>query len=337
MSSDSRRLVLLLAMPIGSVATIATIARLMSEGAVAPARLVALVCFGALLAALSVVVWRRPQASPAVGASVLIGSAGFLVVQLAVSSAAGEIPDIELLAQLQWLPVSMALAFVILPGRKLPIAFCLVLITCVTAIVLTATTGVARRVAFEASTLSPLILIALLVFVGAVKKELRATQEALGDATLSSERDALTGASNRRAAERMFPELKRAGGAIIVFDLDDFKKLNDTQGHAAGDRALQSVTKAARQTLRPSDRLIRWGGEEFVAFLQADADVAVGVAHRIAAAVRDLGAGPRLTVSVGVACVYPEDDLLTAFKRADQAMYAAKRAGKDRVVIADRR
>jgi diguanylate cyclase (GGDEF)-like protein len=152
--------------------------------------------------------------------------------------------------------------------------------------------------------------------------------------------DALTGLLNRRGIE---PELERLaddprGLAIVMVDLDHFKRYNDRHGHLAGDAALWRVARALDGAAREGDRVARFGGEEFtVALPGADADAARAYADRVRATLRDedVAAALRLTVSAGVAVLGTDgatiDDLL---RRADEALYHAKAAGRDRVVSA---
>jgi diguanylate cyclase (GGDEF)-like protein len=147
----------------------------------------------------------------------------------------------------------------------------------------------------------------------------------------------------RDAGERDLARAAREGKplALLLTDLDHFKRVNDGAGHAAGDLVLQRVAARLRATVRGADAVVRLGGEEFVALLQdCDADGAAVVAEAIRVAVREItlpeGCGlARLTASIGIAS-YPEhagglDQLLAA---ADRAMYEAKQAGRDRVIRA---
>jgi diguanylate cyclase (GGDEF)-like protein/putative nucleotidyltransferase with HDIG domain len=128
--------------------------------------------------------------------------------------------------------------------------------------------------------------------------------------------------------------------AILFFDLDYFKALNDSYGHPSGDTALREIAAVVRAALRGGDILGRWGGEEFVALLpETDGDAALTAAERVRAAVAAhsfrVGGGAHLTCSIGVA-TYPRDatdrDGLIAV--ADQAMYAAKRLGRNQARLA---
>lgn len=161
-------------------------------------------------------------------------------------------------------------------------------------------------------------------------------------------RDALTGLLNRRAFDGLLAgeadRARRLGRplALVILDLDHFKQVNDTRGHAAGDAVLASVARVLETQVRSIDRVARVGGEEFaVLLMETDGVSAAAVAGRIVETVRRvpvvLGTGEKLaiTVSAGVA-VLPmhasEDAALLA--AADQALYIAKREGRDRAVLA---
>jgi len=158
--------------------------------------------------------------------------------------------------------------------------------------------------------------------------------------------DALTKILNRRAwterAQAQFVTGPCQPLALLFMDLDNFKTLNDRLGHAAGDRALMSVASALRQELRPGDLLGRYGGEEFVAVLRCiDQNHALQVATRLCRRVNRLeipvdGKGLTLSISIGVAIRMPEDTVASLAERADQAMYAAKLNGRNRVQLEER-
>ena len=153
--------------------------------------------------------------------------------------------------------------------------------------------------------------------------------------------DALTNVLNARAfAERLGQELDRNRRyprplALLYLDLDNFKVINDTHGHQTGDAVLRLVADAMRTSVRTADVLGRLGGDEFAVLMpETDAQVADAAAKRLVAGLRNVFKGtPNVTASIGVvACATTDasaDDLL---RRADQAMYDAKRMGKDRVV-----
>jgi diguanylate cyclase (GGDEF)-like protein len=157
--------------------------------------------------------------------------------------------------------------------------------------------------------------------------------------------DPLTGLFNRNALEQHLAELdgepcnpdEGLSHALLLCDLDHFKRVNDKLGHAGGDAVLQDVAYAMRASLRAGDSIYRIGGEEILVILPgADRDDAVEIAERLRRDVRSrrpvMGMG--VTVSVGVAVSRPEavdtDDLVA---RADSALYAAKAGGRDLVVV----
>lgn len=158
----------------------------------------------------------------------------------------------------------------------------------------------------------------------------------------SANQDALTGLPNRRALEILAPTLGRStpaqqAVAVLMIDVDHFKRVNDRCGHAIGDAALRHVAELLKGGLRTTDVLMRWGGEEFAALLPAvDEAGAAAVAEKLrlrVAAAPFVGADVplRLTVSLGTAQLQVGESLVAALGRADAALYRAKRCGRDRV------
>ncbi len=153
--------------------------------------------------------------------------------------------------------------------------------------------------------------------------------------------DALTGLPNRHWLARFLPlALQRAGlrgdrVAVLFIDLDEFKNINDTLGHSAGDRLLQIAAQRVQSVLRPSDRIVRLGGDEFTVIVEqiASKAAAAHVAERIAQALHaplELGGSRRaIHASIGIS-IFPEDGLdpEVLLKNADIAMYSAKSTGK---------
>ena len=160
--------------------------------------------------------------------------------------------------------------------------------------------------------------------------------------------DDLTGLLNRRAMlDRMQLEQHRSlrsGSPLLIaqLDIDHFKAVNDTHGHAAGDLVLQSFADTVRRNVRDTDVLARWGGEEFVLLLcDTPAADAVALMERLRQAVQAMqvpvaqGGQPiTVTVSIGLARHTPADPLAGTLERADRALYAAKAGGRNRVVPA---
>ena len=159
-------------------------------------------------------------------------------------------------------------------------------------------------------------------------------------------RDELTGLPNRRRMNQLMEqELRRSGRAgstfcLVLVDIDHFKNVNDTHGHAVGDEVLRAFSRIAAGAIRQSDVLARWGGEEFALMLpDTGRHAAVEAAERlragVEAAVLDVG-GRRivLTVSAGVAEHVPAEPTAATLDRADRALYRAKAAGRNRVIVA---
>jgi diguanylate cyclase (GGDEF)-like protein len=144
----------------------------------------------------------------------------------------------------------------------------------------------------------------------------------------SSMRDPLTGLGNRRQIDATLANLFPTD-AILMIDLDRFKSVNDTDGHAAGDALLAKLGAFLKAQMRAEDSAGRYGGEEFLIILKAIGDDARPVAERIAQAWRD--SKPRTTMSVGVAVHRFGRTAEETVKRADEALYEAKHTGRDRV------
>lgn len=174
-----------------------------------------------------------------------------------------------------------------------------------------------------------------------LEKELARLEEQLATVSAEMLTDHLTRTMNRRGLDESFlschSEVLAQGSSLSValIDVDDFKRLNDALGHQAGDEALRHVADLLKAKLRPSDVVARYGGEEFVMVLPgAERDAAVRTIERLQRALTEHvfihGANQAfITFSGGVTQVRLEDTLQTALKRADHAMYVAKRAGKN--------
>jgi diguanylate cyclase (GGDEF)-like protein len=168
--------------------------------------------------------------------------------------------------------------------------------------------------------------------------------ETLAVLAKQSERDGLTGIYNRRKLEEVLAmEIMRARRykqklGLMMFDIDHFKKVNDTYGHLIGDEAIRHVATTALATLRATDVVARYGGEEFVAVLPGeDLEGATLAAERVRAAVRKpfdtlSNAALSVTISIGVTSFRPDiADAKSLIGEADRALYASKQGGRDRV------
>ncbi|SDN42712.1 sensor domain-containing diguanylate cyclase [Vreelandella arcis] len=155
--------------------------------------------------------------------------------------------------------------------------------------------------------------------------------------------DELTGILNRRAGlQCLEQELKRSSRygsplSVAMFDLDNFKAINDTHGHGVGDQILEEVTATVNQTLRETDIQIRLGGEEFLIIMPEvnaeDAQIAMERVRRVVGQTSFTRQALTVTLSAGVAS-YVEASTTRLLDHADKAMYQAKQSGRDRVVVA---
>jgi len=210
-----------------------------------------------------------------------------------------------------------------------------------------ATAGLLAAVAVgspHALTRDPAPLVAIVVLLGA----LVVAQQPLLDAEIRWRHDAvldpLTGLLNRQGLERRFREVSeqaRVAGrpiSLVIFDLDNFKVLNDSYGHARGDAVLQEVAYLLRKELRAFELLYRIGGEELLLILPgADRRIACTIAEQARSAIeRGYPAGIEVTASFGVCTAATHDLRLdSVLARADLALYEAKRAGRNRVAFAE--
>jgi diguanylate cyclase (GGDEF)-like protein len=184
-----------------------------------------------------------------------------------------------------------------------------------------------------------------LLFPALIGGRLITRQQVLTDElTRLAENDYLTGLYNRsKLTEKLEVELKRHQRykrelSVILIDVDYFKQTNDSMGHIAGDRLLKAISSRISDTIRDVDILGRWGGEEFLVICpETDLQGATLLAKKLRESIErapfgDLGSK---TVSCGVAAIESNTSLVTLIHRADQALYAAKDAGRNRVAVAD--
>ena len=160
-----------------------------------------------------------------------------------------------------------------------------------------------------------------------------------------ADRDWLTGLHNRRFLARELERIgrERSAGALslAVLDLDHFKAVNDALGHDAGDRVLVRVAALLTEEIRAQDTVVRTGGEEFVILMtDTEPQAALACCERLRVAIRDepwdrIAEGVRLTASIGVASSADPADLDALARTADRRLYAAKHAGRDRVITRD--
>ena len=186
------------------------------------------------------------------------------------------------------------------------------------------------------------------VRLDSLSRQVNTLNSQLEKARVESATDGLTGIYNRKAFDKRIRELvdenkaSRASFSLLIMDIDDFKKINDNYGHQTGDRVILAVVSKCRQSIRGEDFLARYGGEEFVIILPgASMKNAVKKANHICKAIAgtrycldDIQGSPTLsvTISIGVSSLQEGDTVAAITDRADRALYAAKHAGKNRVV-----
>lgn len=205
-------------------------------------------------------------------------------------------------------------------------------------------------VGISAALLTTYVAIFLAIGHGLMKSQLaelgdayRALQQSNAKLEELASTDALTGAVNRRhfdtTAAGAIADSRRHASALslLLLDVDNFKALNDRHGHLVGDRVLAEFARIVTQSVRPSDSVSRWGGEEF-AVLMPDADIhaATPAAERLRTviAAHPFGVSGHVTVSIGVAQHARGERFDEWMARADAALYEAKRRGRDNVVSA---
>ena len=185
--------------------------------------------------------------------------------------------------------------------------------------------------------------------VARMRMQLSLQNAALSDALAQNRRlatrDELTGLLNRRhmaellESERLRHHRSAHAACLILIDIDLFKRINDEHGHAAGDAVLKTFSQAAADTLRASDVLARWGGEEFLLLLPAtEATSALLCIERIRAGLArapfgSIQPGLQVTFSAGLSVFGASDTVQALIERADRAMYKAKHAGRDCTVV----
>jgi len=150
-------------------------------------------------------------------------------------------------------------------------------------------------------------------------------------------RDELTGLYNRRGYQDKIHSIKDTYGAILMCDIDHFKKVNDTYGHAVGDYTIQEISKCIHNNLRKDDIAVRWGGEEFFVFLtEVTMDNAFLVSEKLRESIENLAIDYNnertihVTMSIGIAEINKKISLEDAIRNADNAMYISKAAGRNK-------
>jgi len=179
-----------------------------------------------------------------------------------------------------------------------------------------------------------------------IERDLTATKRLQQQLRLMAATDPLTGLLNRRHfLEKAATEFARSQRyqrelALVILDIDHFKRINDSHGHFVGDQVLTAMARAAYGLLRSTDVMARWGGEEFVILMPETSLAGAAIlaerlrAELAALTVPSANGGLRFTISAGVAARSAADtDVTATMQRADAALYAAKRDGRDRVHV----
>lgn len=203
-----------------------------------------------------------------------------------------------------------------------------------------------RQMELHFAAMADQILAARDILEDRVTERTEALERANEELRLLAHRDPLTGLANRRKLvfdfKKMTTPISGIGtGAFLLFDVDHFKSINDRHGHDAGDQVLVAIGTMASALMRDSDTVARIGGEEFAVLLpNVSMEVAARVAERLRATlakanVKTGGTTIQFTVSIGLAEIGFGDNLECVQRRADDALYRAKRAGRDRVMQAD--
>ncbi|WP_243028435.1 GGDEF domain-containing protein [Thermus albus] len=286
---------------------------------------------------LALILWRWPRTSPWVLATAHALVASYLLATLAYQLLISPNP-MGLSPAAYWVPFVYFSSFLFFQTQQ---AVRLALLYLLTLFLLSLLGSV--RGHFHAEHLNALAQFfgANLAYVGLLYMLVR-VKEGYLEAQLEAYTDPLTGLRNRRyldlVLERELFRVQRYNRplSLMILDLDNFKRVNDTHGHPVGDRVLKTLARCLEEHLRKSDRAVRLGGEEF-AILLAETPLAqaVRLAGRLRQAVAALRVPPvaGMTISIGVAEARPDDSPLSLLKRADEALYQAKRRGKNRVGV----
>jgi len=234
--------------------------------------------------------------------------------------------------QVFWTYPATMVAFYILKPREG------VLLVCFTAIALVPVLATEMSIAMLASVVVTLLITNAVAYSFAIQTALQ--QEQL---LKLANRDPLTGAGNRRALEveldRVVALRNRTGvpASVLMLDLDRFKRINDEHGHAIGDKALVCVSQIITSRIRKIDSFFRIGGEEFVVVVENDhLKSAITVAEDLRTDIehyREIK-GVRLTISIGIAELVDGENTKNWLARADEALYEAKRSGRNRTALA---
>ncbi len=298
---------------------------------------------------LLVYLYRNPQRLMLVlwiGATSILGSIIFIVWYFTLQAAfSTDIKLIETLPPLNSLPLAYIVTMFIFarPSQVLItaiVSWLLIVFPVLIYLIIHSDELFTPRGLEMALTLLPVmatILVLIPVYRG-IEEKMASLKSEQTRMEILSVRDPLTQIYNRRGIESLFSDFavkdKENTGAVM-FDIDHFKNINDRYGHGVGDTVLCQIAERCRSILRKDDLFARWGGEEFLVLIRGAGNKALyRIADDLRMAISDEPVKPveRVTASFGVTRFYPTDSMESLLQRADDAMYQAKRQGRDRVV-----
>lgn len=288
----------------------------------------------------------RPGSLQAVLSTVFVTYVAYLLADyyyiVANTLLAGRASSYELASLAQWLPLGYVASFVFYSPRvavRTSLGIYLAISLPQWGLLLS-DTEMADQQLISVMLISHPVYIAALWGVAQLKTHARGVQSLAKSMSVAATVDPLTGVANRRAMLHALQTVTRVLSdsgrplALLLFDVDRFKGINDNFGHAAGDEVLITLSHRANAYLRASDLLGRWGGEEFIILaLDQDESQALQMAERLRAELETI-AYPQVgtvTVSIGVTVYIPGETIELFVKRADDALYQAKERGRNRV------
>jgi diguanylate cyclase (GGDEF)-like protein len=266
---------------------------------------------------------------------------GFLVVRYS-----GAIPDAEIAQVYIWAPFIYLLSFLIFQVREALkwslLVYGLSFVLGVYAVVSSGAENLGNFIRLAEFYLASGLWVAMLYILGTLKTQLSQLQVQFSEMERLAHRDTLTGLGNRRQMEvrllQQVEQFQRYGmsWAVILFDIDNFKGVNDAHGHDGGDAVLQEVARFLQRELRDTDQFARWGGEEFIILApQIDLFYARALAERLRSllAHHPFEAVGSVTASFGVAAYRDGEGIPSLMQRVDETLYRAKHGGKNRVEV----
>ena len=358
LTSALKRKAYLVVLPLGAVAFLASLlVRLHLGGRVTELDVYAHPTVALCSLLLAVVLWRRPQALRATEVSTYVVVALLFLAKfrdILYVGAGGPGMEVELATFASWVPIMYVIPFLYFGARRglrAALLFFCALAAMGFPLLADAALGAAAVRPDVAEVLVQLYLGGALVTatlsISARLMDAHASERARAEGRAAdmervANTDFLTGLQNRRSAYDVLRHELEASArygqplSVILFDLDHFKRVNDQHGHDVGDLLLKEISRLAQQSLRKADLLGRWGGEEFIAVSPGTRlEAGRASAERL---VRTLKGHrfPKVgeaSASFGVAAYRPGDSTESLLKRADDALYAAKQAGRGRVEV----